>query len=917
MSTTEPTNTFNLDLPQQLGFVRYFNSLPEKSSTTIRFFNRTDFYTVHGNDAFVVSSINGNTVKYMGEEPKLSYVTLSKNQFELVLRELLLVRQYRVEVFLKQTQGKNNDWQVEYKGSPGNLSQFEEILFENADVVYSNCVMGVKIVKNKNLAIGCVDVAESKFSVCEMVDNDCFTELEALIAQISPKECIIPDTDSIDYGSLKNLLERNGILVAKIKRSEFKCNDMEDLNRLLFFQKGQSRSTVTFPETKLEEAMGTLQALLKFLNLSGDERNFNQFKFQTLDASRFVRLDNAALHALNVFPQVGSNTIEDSVLNPNQSKSSSLLGVLDYCATNQGKRLLSQWIKQPLCDHNLINERLNVVDCFITNMELRTSLAKDCLPRLPDMLLLLKKLSSKKAKLQDCYKIYQTVSGVPYLLSSLKKADNKYVKSMLTDPISEILCDLNKYLEMIEQVLDLDLVDRGEFLVKHTFDAELKDLYQDKQKYEEKMQKLLRRATDDLGFDDGKIKLEFTDQHGYFFRVTLKEEPQLRGNKNYNIIDAVKGGVRFTNDKLSEINESYRILKENYEQQQKAVVEQILDIAAGYVDSLRTMNINIAVVDVLVSFSVASVSAKIPYVRPKLYEAGAGILNMKKVRHPCLEQQDHISFIPNNAEFNKDDNTLHIITGPNMCGKSTFIRSVGVCVLMAHIGCPVPCQSAEISVVDSILARVGADDCQLKGLSTFMLEMIETSTIVKTATSNSLVIIDELGRGTSTYDGCGIASAIVEHLAKEVKCFTLFATHFHEIINLADQFSNVTNWHVTAVTTNNTITPLYQVKNGPCDKSYGIHCARMVGFPEDVLEWALEYQKELEHYEGTKLIANYESSVKKEIIQKGDELIKKTLEDIKALPDTMTDEELTKKLASIKEEILKKDNLFVKGLLLE
>ncbi|KAL3277162.1 hypothetical protein HHI36_012514 [Cryptolaemus montrouzieri] len=855
----------------------------------------------------------------MGEEPKLTYVTLSKSQFELVLRELLLVRQYRVEVFLKQSQGKNNDWQVEYKGSPGNLSQFEEILFENTDIVYSNSVMGVKIVKNKMLAVGCVDVAESKFSICELVDNECFTELEALIAQISPKECIIPDAESDDYTSLKNLFERNGILVAKTKRSEFNASEvMEDLNRLLFFQKGQTRNALTFSQTQSKEAMGTLQALIKFLNLTGDERNFNQFKFETLDTSRFVRLDNAALLALNIFPQSGSSTLEDSVLTPNASKSSSVMGILNHCLTNQGKRLLSQWIKQPLRDHNLINERLDVVQCFITNMELRTSLTKDCLTRLPDMLLLIKKLSSKKATLQDCYRIYQTVSGAHHLINTLKTAENKHVKTMLCDRICEIVCDLQKYLEMMEQVLDMDLVDRGEFLVKHTFDEELKGLYEEKQKYEEKMQKLLRRATDDLGFEDGKVKLECTDQHGYFFRVTLKEEPLLRGNKNYNIIDAIKGGVRFTNDKLSEFNEDYRGLKENYLQQQKAVVEQVLDIAAGYSETLRNLNMYIAIVDVLVSFATAAVTAKVPYVRPKLHPAGSGILKLKKIRHPCLEQQEHRSFIPNDAEFDRENNALHIITGPNMCGKSTFIRSVGVCALMAHIGCPVPCDNAELSVVDSILARVGADDCQLKGLSTFMLEMIETSTIVKSATSNSLVIIDELGRGTSTYDGCGIASAIVEYLANEVKCFSLFATHFHEIINLAETFPNVSNWHVTAVTTNNTITPLFQVREGPCDKSYGIHCARMVGFPEDVLEWALEYQKELEHYEGTKLIGNFENTLKKQIIENGDKLIHKTLDQIKSLPlENLSDQELSEKLVNFKNEIINEDNLFLKGLMLE
>ncbi|XP_023017290.2 DNA mismatch repair protein spel1 [Leptinotarsa decemlineata] len=911
------TTALNLDLPQQQSFIRFYNNLPEKSPSTIRFFHRTDYYTVHGEDVTVAADFLSVAIKYMGDSPKLGYVCFNKSKFESFVRELLLVRQYRVEVYVKASQ-KSNDWQLEYKGSPGNLTQFEEILFDNVQIDFTNSVMGVKIIQNRVLAISCVNITEAKFDVCEINDNESFSELEALIAQLGPKECIIPAGESPDLKALNTLLDRNGILVAKLKRSDFNVdNIMQDLNRLLFFHEDQQRNAAVYSETNMNDAMGCLQALIKFLNLTGDEKNFNQFKLGTLNAHRFVRLDNAALYALNVLPKVASQNAE-GVSSVTASKYSSLKGILDNCVTPQGKRLLDQWIKQPLKDYNSLNDRLDIVESILNDAEARAILSKDNLPRIQDLMPLSRKITCKKATLQDCYRVYQTINGVPAVLQTLRKIENKCVRDMLISPIADILSDLENYQSMIETTIDLDLVDRGEFLVKRNFDDELKELHRKKDRVGEKMQKVLKTSADDLGFEDGKtIKLECNDQHGYFLRVTLKEEPVLRKNKRYKILDAIKGGVRFTTDKLVELNEEYKMLNADYIERQKAVVDEIFEVASGYADSLRTLNTLIATVDVLVSFAIAAISARIPYVRPKLHKEASGILKLKKVRHPCLEAQDDVSFIPNDVSFQQNDKLFYVITGPNMCGKSTYIRSIGLCVLMAHIGSFVPCAKADISVVDGILVRVGADDCQLKGLSTFMLEMIEISSIIKSATSNSLVIIDELGRGTSTYDGCGLAWAIAEHLVQETKCFSLFATHFHEINRLAEMNSSVGNLHVTAVTTEKTITPLYSILEGECDKSYGIHCARMVGFPEDVIEDAIKYQKKLEHASGLKFISDFAPEVKRRIMEEGDDIIKNAIKKFKEDSLGMSREDLHKKKIEFRTEMGAEENLFIKGLLSE
>lgn len=270
--------------------------------------------------------------------------------------------------------------------------------------------------------------------------------------------------------------------------------------------------------------------------------------------------------------------------------------------------------------------------------------------------------------------------------------------------------------------------------------------------------------------------------------------------------------------------------------------------SAGYLVPFSALNNQIAQLDCLLSFAVAATEAPIPYIRPRMHAEGSGLLHLTELRHPCLELQEDVTFIANDVCFEHGDTHMYILTGPNMGGKSTYIRSVGCAVLMAHVGAFVPCAHADISIVDAILGRVGADDNISKGLSTFMVEMIETAGIVRNATSASLVFIDELGRGTSTYEGCGIAWSIAEHLAAETKCFTMFATHFQEISELAKSVPTVRNYHMMAVADRNVFTLLYQVRPGVMEKSFGIHVARIAQFPADVLATAQRVYDECEDH---------------------------------------------------------------------
>ncbi|VDD83659.1 unnamed protein product [Mesocestoides corti] len=672
---------------------------------------------------------------------------------------------------------------------------------------------------------------DHRFLIGHFSDSSLFPNLETAIIQLGVRECLLPcwllnneNTKQDKRAALPFLqlvLERSNVLVTELDKAEYFVDDVSEDLRVLLKNDGASSSESDFlslfrARSELSDAFQCLGAILKFLRLNSNESLAHNFTISQFSLENHVRLDSAALNALHLLPS------SDAV-----NKYQSVYGVLNHCRTPQGQRLLAEWLRQPLTDIARINERLDLVEAFVDDSSLRHTFNETFLRR-------------------DIYRVYRVVCSLPEAISHLRRNQGPHAALLdhcFVSALQTAEANFSKFVEMIESTLDLEAAaSRNEFIIRPDFEPELQGTVPLKKKE--------RRRTHAHA---GKtIKLESSDGMGFYLRVTLKMEKQIRGISWLKKIDMQKGGVRCRSAELSRLNEEHTSLKDQYAKAQRCVVNELLTVACGYAEPLYTLGACTARLDVVVSLAMAAVSAPQQYVRPRFARqdpASAGI-RLRDFRHPCLEMQDGVSVIPNDVDLQRGKQIFKTITGPNMGGKSTYIRGTGVVLAMAQAGSFVPCSEADLVPVDAIMARVGAADCQLRGISTFMAEMLETVAVLKLATRDSLVIVDELGRGTSTYDGFGLAWAISAHLAASVGCFTLFATHFHELTSMALIMPGlVANYRVSAEVISDgddgcqpgagsDVVMLYKVEPGICDQSYGLKVARSIGLPADLVDEA-------------------------------------------------------------------------------
>ncbi len=514
----------------------------------------------------------------------------------------------------------------------------------------------------------------------------------------------------------------------------------------------------------------------------------------------------------------------------NQDRTYSLLWLLDKTKTAMGSRCLKQNIENPLTDYNEINRRYNIIEKFLTEFILKEELREE-LDKVYDLERLSSRISYGNSNARDMTQLKNSLMALPNI--------KKILDEVHYDKNIETLTDLYDLLEKsINPDGPIGLHEGG--LIKEGYNSELDELKSIRKNSKDFILKIENEERERTGIKN--LKIGYNKVFGYYIEVSKGNVNQIKEEYGWTRKQTLTTGERYITPLLKEKEDIILGAEEKIINLEFKLFTDIREIAKSYIPRIQAISKTLAEVDMLLAFAV--VSEENSYVKPTL--TLDNVIQIKDGRHPVVEKVSKGEYVSNDIIMGKDTNIL-LITGPNMAGKSTYMRQLAITVIMAQIGCFVPCKSCIIPIFDSIFTRIGASDDLVSGESTFMVEMKEANTAIQNATKNSLILFDELGRGTATYDGMSLAQAILEYIHDKIGAKTLFSTHYHELTSLANELPHLRNVHVSAIEEDKKITFLHKIKNGAVDKSYGIHVASLAHLPDELIKRADEILDVYEH----------------------------------------------------------------------
>jgi DNA mismatch repair protein MutS len=538
-------------------------------------------------------------------------------------------------------------------------------------------------------------------------------------------------------------------------------------------------------------------------------------------------------------------------------KKGTLLWLLDETKTAMGGRLLKQWLDRPLIQEKLIQARQEMVQSLLNAYFERVDL-QATLTKVYDLERLAGRVAFGNVNGRDLIQLKTSLEQVPLV--------RELIVGINQGEWNDLLLDLNPaedIVELIDQAINEEAplaITEGN-VIKDNYNAKL-DEYRDAMRHGKQwLAELEAKERQETGIKT--LKVGFNRVFGYYIEVTKSNLANLAEGK-YERKQTLANAERFITPELKEMETLILEAEEKSVDLEYQLFLEVREKVKANIERLQKLAKTISAVDVLQAF--ATVSERYQYVRPTL-KSNSKDLHIVEGRHPVVEKVlGHQEYIPNSVHMNKE-NIILLITGPNMSGKSTYMRQLALTVVMAQIGCFVPAESAELPIFDQIFTRIGASDDLIAGQSTFMVEMMEANQALRHATPNSLILFDELGRGTATYDGMALAQAIIEYIHREVKAKTLFSTHYHELTVLDENLSGLKNVHVGAVEKNGEVVFLHKMMDGPADKSYGIHVAKIAGLPSPLLERAATILSALESEEQPAKTVEYKDEIKEDTEQ--------------------------------------------------
>ena len=794
----------------------------EQYKDCILFYRLGDFYEMFFVDAITAARELEITLtgKDCGQEERAPMAGVPHHAAEMYISRLI-AKGYKVAI-CEQLEDPKNAKGIVKRGvirvvTPGTIVESNMLEERKNNYIMSIFKSGIYF------GISVCDISTGEFYAAEIKDNNNFPQLLDEIARYTPSELVINSNLADCTEEMSKIRERFQCYITRFQDKFY--DSKPDIIKLRF--------NLVDPNQKLIEnieersfAVASINALIEYIEQTQMTSLDHINKITIYQISKYMSLDINARRNLEITEKMRD-----------KSKKGTLLWVLDKTSTSMGGRHLRRWLNDPLIDTLEINRRLEAVKELKENVMLRGDVI-DNLKKVYDIERLAGKMAYGNANARDMITLKNSLARLPEVKSVLQTSESPMLKD-----IYDNLDELQDIYELIEKSIvdDPPMTVKDGGIIKLGYDEEVDKLKTATTEGKNWIIQLEAEEREKTGIKN--LKVGFNKVFGYFIEVTKSNLDQVP--ERYVRKQTLTNAERYITEELKNLENQILGAEEKVVSLEYDLFTKIREEIAKNIRRLQKTATMVSTLDVLASF--AQVAEDMNYCMPQV--DNSGIIDIKGGRHPVIEKMLGAGeFVENDTYLDKNENRLSIITGPNMAGKSTYMRQVALITLMAQVGSFVPAEEAKIGVVDKIFTRVGASDDLSMGQSTFMVEMMEVATILKEATQNSLVILDEIGRGTSTYDGLSIAWAVAEYIANKEKCGakTLFATHYHELTELEEKIEGVKNYSIAVKEKGEDIVFLRKIVRGGTDESYGIHVARLAGVPKLVTEEANKILKSLE-----------------------------------------------------------------------